>query len=117
MIEELLLWTLAAYGCASLVAALLRRFGMRWSAVSNEPLVHYHILLYNSDQLFEREVRQLTTRSYWQGERLRISFTDYGSTDNTLKMKDIYEREYDHWPEEYLADGQIVTIDLRRSDG
>lgn len=116
MIEELLIWTLAAYGCASLLATLLRRFGMRLVVGTNEPLIHYHILLYNSEHLFEREMRRLNTASYWQGEPIRISFTDYGSTDDTLKMKDIYERNHFIWPEEYLAASQIVTIDLRRSE-
>jgi len=115
VIEELLMWTLAAYGCASLLATLLRRFGMR--AVSNEPLIHYHILLYNSEQLFEREVRRLVSTSYWRGERLRISFSDYGSTDDTVKMIDIYERNDFGCPEEIQAGSQVVTIDLRSSAG
>jgi hypothetical protein len=115
MIEDLLILTLAAYGCASLLAALLSHYGMKMAARAGEPLPHYQVLLYNSEQTLEREVRRLIHVSLFRGEPFRISFVDFGSTDDTQKIKAVFEREYLMWPGDSLRDKPIVTIDLRRT--
>jgi hypothetical protein len=116
VIEDLLLWTLAAYGCASLLAALLSRYGTDAVARPGEPLIHYQLLLYNSEHVLEREVRRIRNASFYRGEPVQISFVDFGSTDDTTRIKAIFERIYFDRPEENQVNHQIVTIDLRRSE-
>ncbi|NGQ95623.1 glycosyltransferase family 2 protein [Brevibacillus sp. SYP-B805] len=116
MIEDLLIWTLAAYGCATLLATLLSRYGTNAVARSGEPLIHYQLLLYNSEQVLEREVRRIWNASFFRGEPVQISFVDFGSTDDTPRIKAIFERNYLDRPEEDQAYQQIVTLDLRRPE-
>lgn len=123
MIAELLLWALAAYGSASLLAMLMLQFVIwldriqdRLAVQSDQAFIHYQLLLLDSEHVLEHEVRRLNRAAAFRGEPVRISFKDYGSTDDTMKMTHIFERNLPFMSEEILAASQIVTIDLRRRE-
>ncbi|MFY0543145.1 glycosyltransferase family 2 protein [Brevibacillus sp. H7] len=117
MIEELVVWMLAAYGCSSLLVTLLNRLADQAIVRAGEPHLHYEVLLYNSEHCLEGTVRRLMSRSVLQGRPIQISFVDFGSTDDTLKITTVFERKQ----HEFAGDGKPdtiappITIDLRRS--
>jgi hypothetical protein len=120
VIEDLVVWMLAAYGCSSLLVALVNRFAVRAMMMSaGEPHLHYRVLLYNSEHSLEGVVRCLKHRSVLQGRPIHISFVDFGSTDDTLQITQIFERH----PYAFACAGvepatidPPITIDLRRSN-
>jgi hypothetical protein len=116
VMEELAVWILAAYGCSSLLVALLNKwaFRTRWPVV--EPQIHYQLLVCNSEHALENVVRCLLLRSFVQGTPIRISFVDCGSTDDTLKITAVLERHLHLFADaDDPAAEQPITIDLRRS--
>jgi hypothetical protein len=121
VIEDLVVWLLAAYGCSSLLVSLLDRFALRsFTRVSvGGPLIHYQVLLCNSEHALEGVVRRLTNASLMSGTPIQISFVDYGSNDDTLKIAAIFERNYRFAAAITEPDKEIapITIDLRRSNG
>ncbi len=117
MWEDLLVWLLAAYGCSSLLVELLKRCSLRLEVQGNRrtSTIHYRLLLYNSEHLLEGVVRRLLFSSVVHGKPIRISFVDYGSTDDTRKIAAVWERS-----DPFLtggsaaADGEpTVCVDLR----
>ncbi|WP_019123244.1 hypothetical protein [Brevibacillus massiliensis] len=115
MITSLLVWLLAAYGCASLLVALLERISFESLVRASEPLTHYKVLLYNSDHSLEGVIRRLIWSSIRYGQPIRISFVDFGSTDDTLKIATTFERNYEYLVEESERDKtNTILIDLRR---
>ncbi|GAA4718619.1 glycosyltransferase family 2 protein [Brevibacillus fulvus] len=117
MIEEFLLWLLAAYGCASLLVALLERMARESFSTAERPFVHYEVLLFNSEQHIENVARHLIHSSRRKGVPIQISFVDYGSTDDTLKIMAVLERTQSYLTEEREPDRKLtppITIDLRR---
>jgi hypothetical protein len=117
VIEELVVWLLAAYGCSSLLVTLLDKWALRAQWRATQPQYHYQVLVYNSELFLESVVRRLLCRSYVQGTPIRISFVDFGSTDDTLKIAEVFERSQ----QMFAGDGEPttiqspITIDLRRS--
>ncbi len=116
--EDFLVWLLAAYGCSSLLVALLNRLAFRTFVRGNEPLVHYQLLIGNSENILEGVVRRLLFRSFMQGRPIRITFEDCGSTDDTLKIAAVLKRQQAFWTDDAMPDkGNSIMIDLRRSKG
>lgn len=118
MINDFLVWLLAAYGCSSLLVSLLARFALRSYQRAGGPLIHYQVLLHNSEQTLEGVVRRLMNDSIMSGTPIQISFVDYGSTDDTQRIKAIFERNYRYAAATTEPDKELtpITIDLRRSD-
>lgn len=118
MIEDLLVWMLAAYGCSSLLVTLLRWFKLRPFAGVGESFVHYQVLLYNSEHSLESVVRRLMNTSVLHGTPIQISLIDYGSTDDTLKISAVLERRDFVFTADANPDTKKhpITIDLRRSE-
>lgn len=118
VMEELVVWLLAAFGCSSLLVMVAERWTSRMNSMTELPQEHYRLLVHNSEQVLERAVRKLLFRSYWSGKPIRITLIEEGSTDDTPRMLAILAREpygcgfgaADAQPE--LATGAIV-IDLR----
>jgi hypothetical protein len=116
VIEDLVVWLLAAYGCASLMVTLLSRCRFEAYVNGGEPLIHYQVLLYNSEHALEAVVRRLLFTSVLDGEPIRISFVDHGSTDDTLKIAAVFERNCSFLNGETRPDAEhTVTIDLRKT--
>ncbi|MDT3417909.1 hypothetical protein QO009_003823 [Brevibacillus aydinogluensis] len=118
MMEELVVWLLAAYGCSSLLVTLANRWISRMAVRADQSCVHYRLLLGNSEQVLEYAVRRLHARSYWSGTPIRISYVDYGSTDDTCGITAVLKRAgclcADE--EEEVADAPAVIVDLRHTD-
>jgi hypothetical protein len=117
VMEELVVWILAAYGCSSLLVALLNKWALRAQWHVAQPQIHYQVLVCNSEHSLENVVWRVLFRSFVQGTPIRISFVDYGSTDDTLKITAVLERNL----RMFADDGepttlQPITIDLRRSE-
>lgn len=119
VLEDLLVWLLAAYGCSSLLVEWLQRWWEKQEAKTADqaPVLHYQILLYNSEQLLEGVVRRLLFSSVLHGKPIRISFVDSGSTDDTRKIAAVWARKAP-----FLISGSgpvagepTVRLDLRRS--
>lgn len=111
---DFLVWLLAAYGCASLLVAIIGRVSVEALYPSREPMVHYQLLLYNSEQLLEGVVRRLLFRSFWHGKPICISFVDFGSTDDSRRISQLMERKLEYMPDSCQNEGETVTIDLRQ---
>jgi hypothetical protein len=118
VIEDLLVWLLAAYGCSSLLVSLLDRFAIRSFERVGGPLIHYQVLLHNSEHALEGVVRRLMNASIMSGTPIRISFVDHGSTDDTLKITAIFERNYRYAAATTEPDKELtpIMIDLRWSN-
>jgi len=114
MLEDILIWILAAYGCASLLATVMNRYGIREMTVPGEPLAYYQVLLFNSEQALEIEMRRLLYQSLARGCPIRISFIDHGSTDDTMKITSVFARNNEFLVGEAPRDARPITIDLRR---
>ncbi|UFJ40066.1 glycosyltransferase family 2 protein [Brevibacillus humidisoli] len=115
MWDNLLVWLMAVYGCSSLLVTLLERWWLRKTVCDDMPFIHYQVLLYNSEDLLEGVVRRLLYSSVVRGEPIRISFVDYGSTDDTAKIAAILRRR-----DEVLSNApdwcdreKMVCVDLR----
>jgi len=118
VIADLVVWMLAAYGCSSLLVAVMNRLAMRVMVAAGEPHLHYLVLLYNSEHSLEGIVRCLQHRSALQGRPIHISFVDFGSTDDTVQMTQIFERQQSDFAcagVEPVTIDPPITIDLRRS--
>jgi hypothetical protein len=115
VMEDLVVWLLAAYGCSSLLVMLADRWANRMSSGAERSYEHYWLLVQDSEQVVERAVRRLMNRSYWSGKPIRISLIDDGSVDDTAKIAAVYER----YPYCWLMDGEgaaqqaAIVIDLR----
>jgi hypothetical protein len=118
VIEDLLVWLLAAYGCSFLLVSLLERFASRSIERVGGPLIHYQVLLYNSEHALEGVVRRLMNASLLSGTPIRISFVDHGSTDDTPRIAAIFEQNYRYAAATTEPDKELlpITIDLRRSN-
>lgn len=118
MIEEFLVWLLAAYGCSSLLVALFNWLALRPFPRPGETLVYYQVLLRNSEQTIEGVVRCLMNASLLRGTPIHISFVDYGSTDDTVKITEVFERNYEFLAGATKPDAELtpITIDLRKAE-
>lgn len=119
VMEELVVWLLAAFGCCSLLVMIAEQWTSRMNSMTELPQEHYRLLVHNSEQVLERAVRKLLLRSYWSGKPVRITLIEEGSTDDSSRMVTILAREpyccglgVADDPVE-LATGAIV-IDLRQ---
>jgi hypothetical protein len=117
VMEELVVWLLAAYGCSSLMVTLANRWISRMAERADQSCVHYRLLLGNSEQVVEYAVRRLQVRSYWSGTPIRISYVDYGSTDDTCGIMAVLKRAGHLCADDGEAAAAVpaVTIDLRRT--
>ncbi len=118
VMEELIVWLLAAFGCSSLLVMIAERWTTRTDSASELPHEHYRLLVRNSEQVLERVVRSLLFRSYWSGRPIRITLIDDGSDDDTKRMTAVLKRyPYGYClgdVQEEMAAGTIV-IDLREN--
>ncbi len=114
VIEDLLVWLLASYGAVALLLPLATKWLNTPEESSYRPLIHYQILLFNSELYLEGVVRRLSMASSVRGVPICISFVDYGSTDDTLRMMKVFERETLFLIQPELTAQQPVVIDLRR---
>jgi hypothetical protein len=117
VMEELVMWILAAYGCSSLLVALLHKWALRARWQGTQPQIHYQVLVGNSEHSLEYVVRRVLRHSFVQGTPIRISFIDYGSTDDTLKITEVLERNLHVFADDGEPTAlQPITIDLRRPE-
>ncbi|MDH6350891.1 MULTISPECIES: glycosyltransferase [Brevibacillus] len=93
VMEELVVWLLAAFGFSSLLVMIADRWASRMDSVTELSHEHYRLLVHNSEQVLERAVRSLLFRSEWSGKPVRITLIDEGSTDDTSRMLSILTRE------------------------
>ncbi|MBO8164275.1 MAG: glycosyltransferase [Brevibacillus sp.] len=118
MWEDLLVWLMAVYGCSSLLASLLERWAVRPESDESQPIIHYRLLLANSEQWLEGVVRRLLLASRMGGTPIRISFVDCGSTDDTARIAAVFARReaYVVTDSHLSADEheRLVCIDLRK---
>jgi hypothetical protein len=118
MLVDVLIWLMAVYGCSSLLATLFARYIMnRMVADTGEQFHHYMVLLYNSEHSLERAVRRLLFFSTMYGKPISISFVDFGSTDDTLKIAEKFEQDYLYLIAENQQESTAtIKIDLRSTD-
>lgn len=113
--EDFLVWLLAAYGCASLLVFVLERVArfVNENGTPEHQPVHFHLMLHNSENVLEGVLRRLSRFSVIHGKAIHISFSDFGSTDDTLKIAALYTRKHSWLLESAELMKPHTVIDLR----
>ncbi|MEJ8544115.1 glycosyltransferase family 2 protein [Brevibacillus borstelensis] len=116
MMEELVVWLLAAYGCSSLLVGLANFWIRRTTKDVPRTYKHYRLLLLNSGDVVEQAVRKLQFHSYLRGTPICISYQDDGSVDDTIRIMTVFERtDYLCREDREGTFGEpVMTIDLRQ---
>ncbi|MGC5324893.1 hypothetical protein [Brevibacillus sp. SYSU BS000544] len=117
MIVDVMTLLLTAYGFASLMVVCLNK--LRWTPIlpTQEGFTHYQLHLYNSANVLEGIIRRLLLHSTLEGKPIRISFVDYGSTDDTSQVAQVLSRQNEYLLES--ADNALhrktILIDLKKT--
>ncbi|WP_232697956.1 hypothetical protein [Brevibacillus daliensis] len=116
VVTDFMIWLLAAYGCSTLLLKMGYILLNRETTLITvtEPMTHYQLLVYNSEHRLEAVVRKLMFQSGLYGRSIQISIVDDGSSDDTVKMKEILHRVHESTlTEEQDGLEHVVIIDLR----
>ncbi len=117
MIGEMVVLVLAAYGFASLLVAWINRFSFFSAAPSQNTFTHYQVHACNSSHVLEAVIRRLILRSALEGKPIQISLVDYGSSDETSQIVQLFSRNYEYLVGQHFSrtDAHAISIDLRGS--
>ena len=115
MISDVVVLVLMAYGFAALLVAGVSRFSFHSVIQPQNSFTHYRVHVYNSENVLEGMMRRLLFRSSVEGRPIRISFVDYGSSDDTIQITRLFTRQYGDVIESDVPTsyGLTVQIDLR----
>lgn len=115
MISDVVALVLMAYGFAALLVASVSRISIHSVVQPQNSFTHYQVHVYNSENVVEGMIRRLLFRSSVEGQPIRISFIDYGSSDDTIQITRLFTRQLEDVIESNVpaSYGHTVQIDLR----
>ncbi|MGD8190291.1 hypothetical protein ACQCN2_09945 [Brevibacillus ginsengisoli] len=115
MISDVVILVLMSYGFAALLVVLVSRISFHSVVQPQNSFTHYQVHVYNSENVLEGMIRRLMFRSCVEGKPIRISFVDYGSSDDTIQITQLFRRQYTNVMDSDVSTTyrHIVQIDLR----